>query len=75
MNHKQHRRTKRKCPACKSRFPIFLANNVYIGRSQVMCFNADCSFKMSILEWNKKYLRSQFVDPGYLEFKTESDEK
>ena len=62
---KLHDETKRKCPKCKSRFGVVLTKNLNKGKSQVLCFNGDCDFKMNILEWNKRYTRSQFKDPGY----------
>lgn len=62
---KLHEKTNRKCPRCKSRFGVILTKNIYKGKSQVLCFNGDCDFKMNILEWNKKYTRSQFIDSGF----------
>ncbi len=62
---KLHRKTYRKCPKCKSRFGLFLSKNIFKSKSEVMCFNGDCDFKMNIRVWNKKYKRSQFIDSGY----------
>ena len=63
---KLHEKTKRKCPKCKSRFGVILTKNLNKVKSQVLCFNGDCDFKMNIMDWNKKYTRSQFKDSGYL---------
>lgn len=63
--HKLHLRTKRKCPKCKSRFGVFLSPNLYKDKSSVICFYANCNWSMSIAEWNKKYIRSKFIDPGF----------
>jgi len=63
---KLHKETNRKCPKCKSKFGVVLIKNLNKGKSQIICFNGNCDFKMNILEWNKKYTRSQFKDPGYL---------
>jgi hypothetical protein len=62
---KLHEKTKRKCPKCKSRFGVVLCKNIYIGKSEVLCFNGDCDFKMNITNWNTTYKRSQFKDSGF----------
>jgi hypothetical protein len=64
--NKQHKKTKRKCPKCKSRFGVILAKNIYKGKSTVLCVNGDCHFSMNITEWNNKYTRSQFYDDGFI---------
>jgi len=56
---------KRKCPKCKSRFGVILTKNIYKGKSEVLCVNGDCDFKMNIVEWNENYVRSQIVDSGF----------
>ena len=61
---KLHEKTKRKCPKCKSRFGVFLSQNIYKGRSEVICFFADCDWKTTITDWNNTYMRSQFRDSG-----------
>ena len=63
---KLHKETKRKCPKCKSRFGIFLSTNLYKGLSRVICFNGDCDWNTSIIDWNNTYKRSQFKDEGYI---------
>lgn len=62
---KLHEKTTRKCPKCKSRFGVILTKNIYKGKSQVLCFNGNCDWKMNIVEWNNIYTRSQFIDSGF----------
>ena len=67
---KLHDSTKRICPKCKNKNygHLFLAGNLYKGKSTVMCFYAYCDFQMNIVDWNNKYKRSQFRDPGFSEW-------
>lgn len=55
------------CPKCKNRIfgHVFLSNNIYKGKSNVICFNGDCDFKMNINEWNKHYPKLKFKDNGF----------
>jgi len=48
-------KTKCKCPKCESRFGVIFTKNINKDKSQVICFNGDCDWKMSIADWNKKY--------------------
>lgn len=56
---------KKLCPKCKSRFGIFLAQNMYVGKSEIICCYAFCDWKANILIWNKENPKQQFKDNGF----------
>lgn len=49
------------CPKCRSRFGIFLSKNIDEEKSEVICFNGYCDFRMNVLEWNKEYPKMSFT--------------
>jgi hypothetical protein len=64
---KLHDKINKICPKCKDKIygHLFLSKNIYKGKSDVICFHGLCDFKMNIIDWNNKYKRSQFRDPGF----------
>ena len=60
--------SKRFCPKClnKTYGHVFLSGNLYIGKSEVICFWAYCNFNINNNEWNKLYPTVKFKDKGYL---------